>query len=151
MSTTLTFKNLSISTAEWEIMRVVWADPNITSRQIINTLLTLSEWKEGTVKSMLNRLLQKGALAQDTSTTPYLYRAQLSMKEATFARIDEISHNTCTRDRADIVSHLIEDNQFSQKQIEALISQLTAQLATAPEVIPCECSVGQCHCHVNPT
>lgn len=149
MSSTLTLNNLSISAAEWEIMRVVWADPYITSRQIINTLLELSEWKEGTIKSMLNRLLQKGALAQDTHTTPYLYHAQLSMKEATFARIDEISHSTCTRNRADIVGHLIEDNHFSKSQIETLINQLTNKLATAPEEIPCECSVGQCHCHVN--
>lgn len=149
MTDNLTLNHLSISAAEWEIMRVVWAKPAITSRQIINTLLELSVWKEGTIKSMLNRLLQKGALVQDTSSTPYLYRAQLSMKEATFARIDEISNNTCNRDRAEIVGHLIKENQFSKSQIETLIYQLTKQLVIAPEVVPCDCSMGQCHCQVN--
>lgn len=149
MNPNKTLNHATISAAEWEIMRVVWAEPAITSRKIIDTMLTLSEWKEGTIKSMLNRLIQKGALTQDTSTTPYLYSAQLSGEEATFARLDEISQNTCNKDHADLVMHLIQTNTFSQKQIDDLISQLKNKLIDAPEMVPCECPIGQCHCHLN--
>lgn len=60
-------KQLAISAAEWEIMRVVWAEGAVTSRQVIDTMLGLSDWKEGTIKSMLNRLTKKGVLTQDTT------------------------------------------------------------------------------------
>lgn len=149
MSSNLTLNTPSISAAEWEIMRVVWAEPAITSRQIINTMLTLSEWKEGTIKSMLNRLIQKGALVQDTSITPYLYSANLSGREATVARLNEICQSTCNKDHGDLVMHLIQTNSFSKTQIQDLIEQLNSQLATAPESVPCDCPIGQCHCHLD--
>lgn len=142
-------KQLAISAAEWEIMRVVWAEGQITSRQIIDTMLALSDWKEGTIKSMLNRLTKKAVLTQDTSVTPFLYSSSISLEAATLARTDEVIANTCNLDRADIVQHLLESNTFSQAQIQALLDTLLEKLKTAPEQIKCDCAPGQCHCHLH--
>lgn len=146
---TLELKHLAISAAEWEVMRVVWAEGSLTSRQIINTMLTLSDWKEGTIKSMLNRLTKKGILTQDTRVTPFLYTSSVSLKEATLARTDEIMDHTCNLERANIVQHLVESQTFSQTQILALIESLQEKLKMAPEKIKCECAPGQCQCHLH--
>lgn len=146
---TVEIRNNPISAAEWEIMRVVWAERTITSRQIIDTMLQLSDWKEGTIKSMLNRLTKKGILTQDTSVTPFLYASSISLEEATLARTDEVVANTCNLDRASIVHHLIDSNTFSQSQILELIESLQEKLSIAPEKIKCECEPGQCHCHLH--
>ena len=47
-----------ISEAEWRLMRLVWTMPGITSRQLIDTLSASSDWKVGTIKSLLSRLIQ---------------------------------------------------------------------------------------------
>ncbi|MGO4939724.1 BlaI/MecI/CopY family transcriptional regulator [Fundicoccus sp. Sow4_D5] len=140
-------KQLAISAAEWEIMRVVWAEGAVTSRQVIDTMLGLSDWKEGTIKSMLNRLTKKGVLTQDTTVTPFLYSSSISLEDATLARTDEIMVNTCNLDRADIVQHLLDSNTFSQAQILGLLETLQDKLKTAPEKIKCDCAPGQCQCH----
>ena len=60
-----------ITEAEWELMRILWAHPNSTSREIIEIAQSFLEWKEGTIKSLLNRLTKKGLVTQDTKTRPY--------------------------------------------------------------------------------
>lgn len=146
---TLELKQLAISAAEWEVMRVVWAEGALTSRQIIDTMLELSEWKEGTIKSMLNRLTKKGVLVQDTSVTPFLYSSSVSMQAATFAQTDEIMAQTCNLDRANVVQHLLESHTFSQAQLLTLLETVQTKLASAPERIQCECAPGQCQCHLH--
>lgn len=142
-------EQLTISDAEWEVMRVLWAKYSITSREIINTLLDITEWKEGTIKSLINRLAQKGAIEKDQSTKPYTYHPSISLEEATFQRTDELIDQTCTRDRVGIIQHLIKENSLSQTDIQTLIEELQTKAQTAPEVVDCECAVGQCHCHLH--
>ncbi len=49
----------TISDAEWQVMRLIWSQPRLTSREIIDQLQQTTSWKEGTIKSLMNRLMQK--------------------------------------------------------------------------------------------
>lgn len=142
-------KQLAISAAEWEVMRVVWAEEALTSRQIIDTMMSLSDWKEGTIKSMLNRLTKKGVLTQKTTVTPFLYSSSISLEEATLARTDEIMSHTCNLERANVVQHLLESQTFSKAQLLSLMETMQEKLLSAPEKIKCECAPGQCQCHLH--
>ena len=48
-----------ISDAEWEVMKIVWSKEEITANEIIESLNGKQEWKNTTVKSLINRLLNK--------------------------------------------------------------------------------------------
>lgn len=62
-----------ISNAEWEIMKIIWKSPKITSINIINELKNKEDWKPATVKSLINRLLNKEAIGFDKVGNEYLY------------------------------------------------------------------------------
>lgn len=62
-----------ISNAEWEIMKIIWKNPKITSINIINELKNKEDWKPATVKSLINRLLNKEAIGFDKVGNEYLY------------------------------------------------------------------------------
>ncbi|HTW94808.1 MAG TPA: BlaI/MecI/CopY family transcriptional regulator [Tepidisphaeraceae bacterium] len=64
----------SISDAEWEVMNVVWDSSPITSMQIVSRLSKFTDWNPRTIKTLINRLVRKGALAYDTEGNRYLYR-----------------------------------------------------------------------------
>ena len=51
-----------ISDAEWEVMKIVWSKEEITANEIIESLNGKQEWKNTTVKSLINRLLNKEAI-----------------------------------------------------------------------------------------
>jgi len=62
-----------ISNAEWEVMKTIWNHPNIASSNIIQELKDKSEWKPATVKSLINRLLNKNAIGFNKLGNEYLY------------------------------------------------------------------------------
>lgn len=62
-----------ISNAEWEIMKIIWINSNISSINIIKQLKDKSEWKPATVKTLINRLLTKSAIGFNKIGYEYLY------------------------------------------------------------------------------
>lgn len=62
-----------ISNAEWEVMKIIWNHPEITSVNIIHELQDKVEWKPPTIKSLINRLLNKNIIGFKKSGNEYLY------------------------------------------------------------------------------
>lgn len=139
---------ISITPTEWEIMRIVWANGTLTGPQIIELSRALFDWKESTVKTLIGRLINKGHLAKDESVRPMLLSATLSELEANFYSIDHCVAQVCTRNRGQLISHLIANNELSQTEIQQLIQQLTIKQETAPDSVTCQCPRGQCSCHL---
>ena len=54
-------KTPSISDAEWEVMTVLWADSPLTASDVVDRVATRNQWNPRTVKTLLNRLVSKGA------------------------------------------------------------------------------------------
>lgn len=135
-----------ISKAELEIMRVVWAQAPLTGRQIIDSLQPISDWKEGTIKSLISRLIQKDFLDQDTSHRPYQIRPKISYKEALWQRTFDEYQYICSLDRADFIHDLLDKTILDQRACQGLIDHLQTKLETAPHQITCSCPPGQCRC-----
>lgn len=66
-----------ISAAEWEVMNVVWAKPEITAVEVFHALPAGHGWKQKTVNTFLVRLVQKGALAVRKEDKAHAYRAKV--------------------------------------------------------------------------
>ena len=70
-----------ISNAEWEVMKIIWNNSEISSINIIQELKDKSEWKPATVKSLINRLLNKNAIGFNKLGYEYLYFPLVSEDE----------------------------------------------------------------------
>lgn len=68
---------MSISDAESRVMQVLWASAPLSADDIVLRLGD-TDWHEKTVKTLINRLLGKGAIAADRDGRRYLYRPLLS-------------------------------------------------------------------------
>ncbi len=78
-----------ISDAEWEVMKVVWARSPRTAGEIIEALAGRHRpWHPKTIKTLLNRLVRKGALAYDEVGRAYLYRPAVAESECAAAASD---------------------------------------------------------------
>jgi hypothetical protein len=54
--------NVPISEAESHVMEVLWQQAPLSSEQIVDALQQHSDWHEKTIRTLLNRLLSKGAV-----------------------------------------------------------------------------------------
>ncbi|MDQ3438792.1 MAG: BlaI/MecI/CopY family transcriptional regulator [Planctomycetota bacterium] len=67
-----------ISEAEWDVMKVVWDHEPVAASDVADRLAAERDWHPQTVKTMLTRLVGKGALAYKAEGKRYLYRARIS-------------------------------------------------------------------------
>jgi BlaI family penicillinase repressor len=70
-----------ISDAEWEVMRVVWERHPVDAATVVKAVRNGRDWSGQTVKTLLSRLVAKGALDYDVDGKRYLYRPLVSEEE----------------------------------------------------------------------
>src|SRR2546423_546087 len=60
-----------ISDSEWDVMKVIWDSGPLTAGQIVQKLEGQKDWHPRTIKTLLGRLVKKGAVAmeEDGDTT----------------------------------------------------------------------------------
>lgn len=139
-------KNDEMSLAEWQVMRVVWANPGTTSRFIIDSLSESFNWQAATVKTLLGRLKDKGLLDMTKEDGRYRYLAKVSEQDQLILTLTRLQSLICNTKQVDLVTLLLERGEFSQQDLEG-ISKLAQQLSqVAPEKLNCNCLAGQCTC-----
>lgn len=74
---------MRLSDSEWQVMNVVWIRGLPTSvRDVLEELETETSWAYSTVRTMMNRLVKKGALRARLRANTTLYEAALTRAEA---------------------------------------------------------------------
>lgn len=69
---------MQISDAESRVMQVLWDHGPGTAEDVVQALAQVSDWQDATIKTLLNRLLKKGALVAETEGRRYRYRPVLA-------------------------------------------------------------------------
>lgn len=136
----------AMSASEWQVMRVVWAQPGATSRVMIDSLAQDFDWQPVTVKTLLGRLKRKGYLEMKKVGTKYRYYPRIEEVAQVQAEWHKLLSNICNTKQGQLVLDLLAAGQFSQADLQAIIKQAQTQLLTAPERLVCDCRVAQCTC-----
>lgn len=139
---------ISISEAEWEIMRVVWANETVTSRDVIDTLENKMNWKQSTIKTLIGRLVEKEALITKKDGRKFIYSANINENETVRSFSEDILGRVCKKQNGKVIQQLVEEATLSEEDIRLLMDQLKDKLKTAPVEVPCQCAIGQCDCHI---
>lgn len=73
---------VAISDAESKVMEVLWqGGAAMPADDIVAALVSGQQWQEATIKSLLNRLLNKGAVSAQKDGRRYLYTAVLKREQ----------------------------------------------------------------------
>ncbi|HEY8901885.1 MAG TPA: BlaI/MecI/CopY family transcriptional regulator [Chthoniobacterales bacterium] len=62
-----------ISESEWSVMEIAWESAPVAAAEIIERLAQRMKWKHQTIRTLLARLVKKGALASKPDGNRYLY------------------------------------------------------------------------------
>ena len=72
---------IEISNAELSVMQVLWQQQPLSANAVVSALGDEKSWHEKTVKTLLNRLVSKGALGFDKDGRAYLYYPLISEQD----------------------------------------------------------------------
>jgi predicted transcriptional regulator len=118
---------MPISTAESRIMEALWRRSPLTAEEIVADVAGPQGWSEATVKSLINRLLTKGAIEAEKAGRRYLYRPCVDrmayLSQESRGLLDRLFDGRI----APLVSHFSKTDQLSPEDIaelKRLISEL---------------------------
>ena len=111
----------SISEAESHVMEVLWRAPApVVAEQIVVALQDTHHWQAATVKTLLNRLLNKGAIAAEKDGRRFLYQAILQ-RDAWLAReSDSMLQRLFGGRLAPLVAHFGSQQKLSPADVKEL-------------------------------
>ncbi|MCG9825391.1 BlaI/MecI/CopY family transcriptional regulator, partial [Staphylococcus argenteus] len=81
-----------------EVMRVVWAQDTVTSKEIREILQQKMDWKPATTKTFIGRLVKKGMLHTEKEGNKFIYSANINENEFIKNNLDETFDNICNKD-----------------------------------------------------
>lgn len=141
-----TQEKLLITPAEWEVMRVIWANGPMTSKEIQEVLEKETGWKTATTKTFIGRLKVKKALSAEKEGRQFIYSAGVFERESVKEEITSSFEKVCNRKIGTYLNDYIETTTLSQQDILLLLESLESKLDDAPVEVPCQCLEGQCNC-----
>lgn len=111
---------MNISESESVVMAVLWRETDATAEAIINEVATAQGWKAATVKTLLNRLLTKGAVTARKDGRRYVYSTTLARRDYVFERSKDLIDRLFNGRVAPFVSQLSEQESLSKEDIAEL-------------------------------
>lgn len=110
-----------ISDAEWKVMEIIWKSPSVTSHRLCKLLGEQEGWKPQTVKTLISRLVKKGAVEYEVEANRYLYSPVISRNEAVGAETESFLDRISRGSLAPILSHFVETGRpLAKDEVEAL-------------------------------
>lgn len=109
-----------ISSAEWEVMSVIWARAPLTATEVFDALPPGHGWKQKTVNTFLARLVEKGALAVDRGEKAFGYRARVARDKCVQSESASFLQRVFRGATSDLVLHFCERTDFTPDEIREL-------------------------------
>ncbi|MEA5668599.1 BlaI/MecI/CopY family transcriptional regulator [Stenotrophomonas sp. ATCM1_4] len=111
---------MRISEAEAVVMQVLWGDHPLSADEVMARLPGGNDWAEATVKTLLNRLLNKGAIAAEKEGRRYLYSPLVQrdawVQEESRSLIDRLFDGRV----APLVAHFSQHRKLSTEDVAEL-------------------------------
>ena len=113
-----------ISESEWQVMKVLWKASPLTANNVVNSLAKNTLWAPKTIKTLLNRLVQKEALRFEKKGREYLYYpnfgADECIKEETHSFLQRVTDGAIKP----MLAAFLEDHNLSMEEFEELKQML---------------------------
>ena len=118
---------MKLSETEWQIMNALWEDFPATARELLERLPKDKNWAYTTIKTMLTRLVSKGAVAEKKRANTSLYEPLVSRTKARHNALKSLINQAFDGAMEPLLHFLVEDQKLSKKQRQELIRILESQ------------------------
>ncbi|MDI1251773.1 BlaI/MecI/CopY family transcriptional regulator [Thermomonas sp.] len=111
---------MQISEAESVVMDVLWQRKSCAAEDVVAALANTQHWQEATIKTLLNRLLKKGAIAATKDGRRYLYSPILRREDWVLGESQGLLERLFDGRVTPLVAHFSQQRKLSRKDIVEL-------------------------------
>lgn len=97
---------ISVTEAESEVLAALWRRGPLSAKPLIEEVKSVQDWGEATIKTLLGRLMKKGAILSERVDGRQQYRALVSRPDYVCAQIDALALRLFGGDRQALLDTL---------------------------------------------
>ena len=129
-------KKMNISDAELELLKELWVESPLTSRQLVDRLQVRTQWGEPTIKTLLLRLLRKKAVKRQSQGKSFLYSAAIRRGEYQYTVSRSVIDRLFDGLAGNFLTCLVRNESFRPGELEELRRLLDEKAAAQDEQQP---------------
>lgn len=111
---------MKISEAESQVMQFLWDRHPATASEVFAALGPVNDWSEATVKTLLNRLKNKRAIAAEPDGKRFLYRPAIERDAWVLEESSHLVDRLFDGRLAPLVSHFSSHGKLSRRDLDEL-------------------------------
>jgi BlaI family transcriptional regulator, penicillinase repressor len=109
-----------ISPAEWEVMKVLWERSPRTANEVIDALPPSMNWHPKTVRTLLHRLTEKGALSTEKEGRAHAFSPAVQEKAVVREESRSFLDRVFDGGVAPMLAHFLDSENISEQEISEL-------------------------------
>lgn len=113
-------KDIKISDAEFEVMKVLWEKSPLTANDIIEKLSQKVDWAPNTIRTLVNRLAKKGVISHRKDGKTFLYHPEISKEKCVEAETTSFLERLFDGSLTPMLAHFAKSKGLSQEKYEQL-------------------------------
>lgn len=125
----LTRGRMLLTDVEWKLMTCVWERGSVGAREVCDALRAEKAWAYTTVKTMLDRLVEKGALTERKERHASVYQAAVTRAASQRAAVRGLMDRAFDGAAAPLMQFMIADEKLSKRDRAELQRMLRAASA----------------------
>ncbi|MGA2915184.1 MAG: BlaI/MecI/CopY family transcriptional regulator [Sedimentisphaerales bacterium] len=118
---------MKLTDTEWQIMNVLWERFPATARGIAERLPKEINWAYTTIKTLLARLVEKGAVKESKNGNTSLYEPLLSRQMARRNALKSLVNQAFDGAFGPLMHFLLEDQKLTAEQRRQLLNAIQKQ------------------------
>ncbi len=111
---------IQISDAESTVMDVLWQRSPLAAEEVVAALAARQDWQEATIKTLLNRLLNKGAIEAQKDGRRYLYSPRLRREDWVMGESESLLARLFDGRVAPLVAHFSQHRKLTAADVAEL-------------------------------
>lgn len=118
---------MNISKAELEVLKTLWSDQPLTVGQIIERVQTSEDWHDNTIKTLLTRLYEKGAVDRKKDGRRFFYSPLVLKDDVVEKEAVGLLDRFFNGQMAPLLAHFADRKKLSKKdvaEIEKILKEL---------------------------
>jgi len=120
MEAIMTKKKYELTEGEWAIVRAVWDNQPCAAPTVQEVLQKRKAWSYSTVKTMMDRMVDKGLLKTERIRNLILYRSVVTKKEAQKGEIMRAVKRAFDGALTPMMQFLLDNNSLSKSELREL-------------------------------
>ena len=121
-------KKIDISNGEWSIMRTIWTMQPCTVPDVQEALYKEKKWAYATVKTMMDRMVNKSLLSVEKIRNLSIYRAKIQKEQAMISEVRKTLHRVFDGSLTPMMQFMLENEDLSEGELNEMMRHIRARM-----------------------